>query len=111
MSTAPAPTPPPPDLPHGWDVGKRYVRIVQRHASGMVEFEFAVGEPGLFVEMVMPRAQFDEFCAAQGVTPTQGRLPGHEDGSAAHEWDWSLRDAREQRFRKDDASDAPENTR
>ena len=62
-------------------------------------YTFAVGEPELFVEMVMPRAQFDEFCAMQGVQPTQGRLPEQADGSAAHEWDWSLRDARERHFR------------
>ncbi|MBO1250599.1 phenol hydroxylase [Comamonas denitrificans] len=82
-----------------WDVSRKYVREVQQHDNGMVEFEFAVGEPGLFVEMVMPRAEFEDFCAMQGVQPTQGRLPEHTDGSAAHEWDWSLRDAREQHFR------------
>lgn len=82
-----------------WDVSRKYVREVQQHDNGMVEFEFAVGEPGLFVEMVMPRAEFEDFCAMQGVQPTQGRLPGHADGSTAHEWDWSLRDAREQHFR------------
>ena len=82
-----------------WDVSRKYVREVQQHDNGMVEFEFAVGEPELFVEMVMPRAQFDEFCAMQGVQPTQGRLPEQADGSAAHEWDWSLRYARERHFR------------
>ena len=82
-----------------WDVSRKYVREVQQHDNGMVEFEFAVGEPGLFVEMVMPRAEFEDFCAMQGVQPTQGRLPEQADGSAAHEWDWSLRDAREQHFR------------
>ena len=81
------------------DMNRKYVRIVEKRPDGMVEFEFAVGEPELFVEMVMPRAQFDEFCAMQGVQPTQGRLPEQADGSAAHEWDWSLRDARERHFR------------
>jgi phenol hydroxylase P0 protein len=78
---------------------RRYVRIVQARADGLVEFEFAVGEPQLYVEMVMPRAQFDEFCAQQGVTPTQGGLPAHAEGSAEHEWDWNLREARERHFR------------
>lgn len=89
----------PPSSNDRWDLQRRYIRIVQEHGNGMVEFEFAVGEPELFVEMVMPRAQFDEFCAMQGVQPTQGRLPEQADGSAAHEWDWSLRDARERHFR------------
>lgn len=61
-------TPPPSE--DRWDVQRRFIRIVQEHDNGMVEFEFAVGEPELFVEMVMPRAQFDEFCAMQGVQPT-----------------------------------------
>ena len=87
-----------------WNVQNRFIRIVEEHASGMVEFEFAVGEPGLYVEMVMPRAEFETFCADQGVTPTHGALPEYEQGSAAHEWDWSLRSAREQHFRKEEES-------
>lgn len=88
--------------PDSFDTRKRYVRIREEHANGMVEFEFAVGEPGLFVEMVMPKAQFDDFCAQQGVRPTHGRLPEQAEGSAAHEWDWTLRDARERHFRHED---------
>lgn len=87
-----------------WDVQRRFIRIVQEHDNGMVEFEFAVGEPQLFVEMVMPRAEFADFCRMQGVTPTHGALPEYEQGSAAHEWDWSLRSAREQHFRKEEES-------
>ena len=49
--------------------------------------------------MVMPRAEFEEFCATQGVQPTEGRLPAHDGGSSEHEWDWSLRDARDRHFR------------
>ncbi|QTD45377.1 phenol hydroxylase subunit [Ottowia testudinis] len=94
MTDAPAP-----DTPADWNVARRFVRVLQERANGMVEFEFAVGEPGLFVEMVMPRAQFDDFCAAQGVVPTHGPLADHEAGSTEHEWDWSLRAAREQHFR------------
>lgn len=86
----------------GWDVNRRFIRVVQEHGNGMVEFEFAVGEPGLFVEMVMPRAQFEDFCAQQGVAPTRGRLPEHEQGSDAHEWDWRLRDARGRHFRHEE---------
>ena len=93
MAAAPAPS------DDRWDVQRRFIRIVQTHDNGMVEFEFAVGEPGLFVEMVMPRAEFEEFFATQGVQPTEGRLPAHDGGSSEHEWDWSLRDARDRHFR------------
>ena len=96
MDTQPA-TPDAPDAQ--WDVTRKYVREVQQHDNGMVEFEFAVGEPGLFVEMVMPRREFEDFCAMHGVQPTQGRLPEQAAGSAEHEWDWSLHDARQQHFR------------
>ncbi len=78
---------------------QRFVRIVETRVDGMVAFEFAVGEPQLFVEMLMPQAAFDEFCAAQAVLPTHGHLPEAQQGSAEHEWDWSLHAAREQRFR------------
>lgn len=82
-----------------WDIQSRFIRIVAEHGNGLVEFEFAVGEPQLFVEMVMQRAEFDDFCRMQGVQPTHGRLPEPEPESAKAEWDWSLRDARERHFR------------
>lgn len=88
-------------VPAHFDIAARYVRIVNERTDGWIEFEFAIGEPELFVEMVMPRAQFDEFCAAQQVTPTRGALAAAPEGSAEHEWDWSLHAAREQRFRQD----------
>jgi phenol hydroxylase P0 protein len=85
--------------PSAFDPSVRYVRIVHERADGMFEFEFAVGEPELFVEMLLPRAEFEQFCRDQKVTPTQGPLPSAAAGSDAHEWDWSLRAAREKHFR------------
>jgi len=84
-----------------WNPSDKWVRIVNERASGMVEFEFAVGEPQLFVEMVMPRPQFDEFCALHAVVPTHGPLQESAQGSDAHEWDWSLREARARHFRQE----------
>ena len=52
----------------------KFVRIIETHANGLVEFEFAVGEPELFVELLMAQAPFDEFCATHGVIPSKGRL-------------------------------------
>ena len=80
---------------------KKYVRIIETHANGLVAFEFAVGEPELFVELLMASQAFDAFCAMHGVTPTHGRLPARPD-STAQEWDWSLHAAREQHTRHDD---------
>ena len=61
----------------------------------MVEFEFAVGEPELFVEMVMPRDAFDTFCRDQGAVALEDRSAegvAGEDG-----FGWSLHDARNRR--------------
>lgn len=93
MTRAPHPADP------SFDVQRRFIRIVREHDNGMVEFEFAVAEPELFVEMVMPREQFDDFCQTQAVAPTHGRLPEPTLGSDEGEWDWSLQDARAQHFR------------
>jgi phenol hydroxylase P0 protein len=82
-----------------FDPAHRFVRIVEERAGGWVAFEFAVGEPGLFVEMLLPRAAFEAFCATQGVQPTHGALPPAPDGEAEHEWDWTLRQARATPFR------------
>ncbi len=85
--------------PSSFDPSARWVRIVDDRADGMVEFEFAVGEPGLYVEMVMPRAQFEDFCTQQRV------VPSHHTGSQAgpdsddHPWEWNLHAARTRRLR------------
>jgi len=88
------------DISHEpFDVERRFIRIVEDRSDGLVAFEFAAGEPDLYVEMILPRAEFEDFCRMQGVVPTQGRLPQHEQDSLDAHWDWNLRDARERNFR------------
>ena len=41
---------------------KRYVRITERMANGMIGFDFAIGSPDLFVELVLPEEAFKAFC-------------------------------------------------
>ncbi|MFM2055745.1 MAG: hypothetical protein RLY71_130 [Pseudomonadota bacterium] len=53
-----------------FDPNRKFIRVIEQRANGMVEFEFAVGEPELFVEMLLPQAAFADFCAAQGVAPS-----------------------------------------
>lgn len=48
----------------------RYVRVVTRDAQ-WVEFEFSIGDPAIFVELVMRPAQFQSFCADQQATLLQ----------------------------------------
>ncbi len=84
-----------------FDTKRKFVRVTELRANGLVEFDFAIGEPELFVELILPAAAFDEFCASNKVTfvDESGRLKmdGNDDGQ---EWNWSLRDATHQRFKQ-----------
>ena len=41
---------------------KRYVRVRQVVDDKFIEFDFAIGDPSLYVELVLPRAAFEVFC-------------------------------------------------
>ena len=49
------------------DVRLKYVRVLERRADGLVSFEFSIGWPELAVELMLPTAAFDDFCARHGV--------------------------------------------
>ncbi|WP_366557542.1 phenol hydroxylase subunit [Rhodoferax sp.] len=49
------------------DVTRKFVRIKQVRADGLVCFEFAIGWPELFVDLMLPQAAFDDFCVQQHV--------------------------------------------
>lgn len=81
------------------DLAKKFVRVTELRSDGFVEFDFSIGEPGLFVEMILPATAFDEFCAVNEVAflDASSRLKvGGEDNS---EWEWTLHDATHQRFK------------
>lgn len=44
------------------DIGKRYVKVIRRRASGFVEFEFSVAWRALCVELVLHEKDFEVFC-------------------------------------------------
>lgn len=50
-----------------FDVRRRYVRRRAERADGFVEFDFAIGDPDLCVELILPLAAFTAFCSAQQV--------------------------------------------
>ena len=50
------------------DLQRRYVRIQERRDDGLVAFEFSIGWPELAVELLLPEAAFDAFCATNRVT-------------------------------------------
>ncbi|TDG14067.1 phenol hydroxylase [Seongchinamella unica] len=41
---------------------KRYVRVRQVVDDKFIEFDFAIGDPSLYVELVLPRTAFEVFC-------------------------------------------------
>lgn len=84
------------DQGHAIDTAKRYVRLVERRSDGFVEFHFSIGDPSLFVEMLLGADAYDEFCALNAVEVLPPVEPGTDD---VGDWDWTRRDAAHQRFR------------
>lgn len=39
-----------------------WVRVTRRREDGFVEFDFALGDPELCVDLILPQAAFEEFC-------------------------------------------------
>lgn len=96
--------PPPPDVtaPASFDVTQRFVRVTGQRPNGFIEFEFSVGDPALFAELILPPEAFAEFCLANGaiilpVAPGDNADTGN--GETPDDWDWRLSDARNTRFR------------
>ena len=79
-----------------FDPNKKFVRVVALRPNGVVEFDFAVGEPEIFVEMILPATAFDEFCALNNVVFLDRRT---QLKIGAGDMDWRLRDAVHERFR------------
>ena len=72
------------------DVQKRFVRVCDKRDNGFVEFEFAIGEPEIFIEMILSEEAFQEFCEANQVIMLSNE---DSDGSPQSDWDWRLADA------------------
>lgn len=60
-------SPRPDDGPLTVDTSRKFVRVTARRPNGFVEFDFAIGWPELSVELMLPAAAFDAFCAAHRV--------------------------------------------
>lgn len=82
-----------------FDTTKKFVRVTELRTDGFVEFEFAIGEPELFAELMLPAAAFDEFCVANKVIFLDEQSALKVEGDEANDWGWRLRDVSRQRFR------------
>lgn len=49
------------------DLARKFVRIKDARPDGLVVFEFSIGWPEQMVELVLPKAAFDEFCTTHKV--------------------------------------------
>ncbi|ENO86238.1 phenol hydroxylase subunit [Thauera linaloolentis] len=79
------------------DINRKFVRLIELRTDGFVEFEFAIGDPGLYAEMLLPAEAYASFCRANGVTvlaPREG-----EEAEEDEDWNWNLHRATHQRFR------------
>ncbi|MGE5471578.1 MAG: phenol hydroxylase subunit [Bacteroidota bacterium] len=61
------------------DATRRYVRVCRQRPDGFVEFEFAIGDPALAVELMLPEAAFHEFCLTNEVIVLDALEPGSGD--------------------------------
>ena len=46
----------------GIDGQMRFVRVRRIVDDRFVEFDFAIGDPTLYVELLLPKAAFEDFC-------------------------------------------------
>ena len=67
------------------NAGTRYVRITRVTRGGFVEFQFSIGDPTLYLEMILPKPAFDLFCAEQGAVHLSGAQAAAVDADR-HKW-------------------------
>ncbi len=80
-----------------FDPQKRFVRFIEKRDDDFVLFEFAVGEPEIFAEMILKAEDYEIFCKEQGVVMIdQDSNPIDQ----ANDFEWRLRDATQKRLDK-----------
>lgn len=81
-----------PDLRHVGeriDPTRKFVRVAEVRPDGFIAFDFAIGEPEIYVEMLLPRDAFDAFCREHNVT----LLNSSEVEGGCDPLSWGLREA------------------
>ena len=63
----------------------RYVWATDRDHRGNVRFQFSIGDPSLYLEVILPPAAFDDFCREHQVRVLSGEEGAQVD---AKEWRW-----------------------
>jgi phenol hydroxylase P0 protein len=65
-----------------FDQMPRYIRVRSGPDDTFVEFDFAIGYPELFVELVLPRQAFRQFCENNRVQHMDARMSEALDADA-----------------------------
>ena len=65
------------------DANTRFVRVTGEARGGFVEFQFSIGDPTLYLEMILPPAAFEEFCATNQVVHLTEEEGSHVDADRA----------------------------
>lgn len=65
-----------------FDQMPRYVRVRSGPDDTFVEFDFAIGYPELFVELVLPRLAFQQFCETNHVQHMDAQMSEALDADA-----------------------------
>lgn len=81
------------------DTSRRFVRVRNERANGFIEFEFAIGEPEVFVELILGQVAFAEFCVTNKVEMLPPLVPRSAEDGERSDWDWRMSDATNIRFR------------
>ncbi|MGE7994056.1 phenol hydroxylase subunit [Pseudomonas sp. NPDC089554] len=68
----------------------RYIRIRSEPEAPYVEFDFAIGYPELYVELVLPAEAFQQFCRQQQVRHMDAQMCAAIDADARK---WRFGDA------------------
>lgn len=82
-----------------FDTRPRFVRITGERGD-FIEFDFAVGEPDIHIEMILTRSGFEEFCEMNKVSMLPPREHVHEKVEDIG-FEWRLSDATGQFKNKD----------
>ncbi|WP_130931817.1 phenol hydroxylase subunit [Pseudomonas sp. Sample_24] len=67
---------------NAFDQMPRYVRVRSQPGDAFVEFDFAIGYPDLFVELVLPRQAFQQFCESNHVQHMDAQMSDALDADA-----------------------------
>lgn len=62
-----------------FDPTRKFVRVSEVRPDGFIAFDFAIGEPELYVEMILTQPAFEEFCSANNVIRLDAAQPETEE--------------------------------